>query len=682
MTSPDQDQISLDALFAAVGVSVPEAKEQSSRSESSTAKDTTEQDLLSALGIPHIGSLEKRVADEATVDAQMPDKRTSQEEQRDRASQWHQELLQAQSSEPSTSGVPTPVAVADAPARTASTSVASLPTLSASSIRPFGADASAGRIGVLEADAPALRPLSALDGQPASSEQAAPAGQMPITQQAPFAPQQQGAPMAGVQSVGGMQSAAAQPALSSSAQQPQAAFSQAQPMPYQQLQPLEQQQLQGAQRADGVAAAFQQSNDAARLQPLEQQAAPEPLWQAQAQQSQQQVQPQGAPVAAAVSALQQPPQEASVSQATPGSQSFPAQSAAATWQQQMAQQVSAVHAAKPEPEPVQPPQAQPPIQTAPVEKTDFSQMEAAAPSPNVVPNILAVPGVMEGVQGSLPYPGSLQAAPVADQAEAPLPDQAASSGPRPSEGPAPQQEMPPHPMQPMASVQGDVSAMPGAMAMPGMPPAQMPQPMQVPQQPLPGEALQELDQESKSSKLAHIVGGILIFIAVVCVVFAVCLLTGVIDLSAVNPNQAAQTNTANTQLSGQAAPSATSVESATNESDRSMMTSQSGSKSGEVVYSYVVRGVDGGTHEAVETATFGEDGKLVSSTLEIQTESQMDSDKLLDQMKQEFGESLVDGSATENQVICTVQLPRDDLDRDSYTELLSTNAPEFKVLSS
>lgn len=176
-------------------------------------------------------------------------------------------------------------------------------------------------------------------------------------------------------------------------------------------------------------------------------------------------------------------------------------------------------------------------------------------------------------------------------------------------------------------------------------------------------------------------GAILILIATVCVAFAICLLTGVIDLSAINSNPAAQSSSSSdSQLSSQASPSATgSSDGGT--TDQPAMTSQSGSKSGQVVYSYVVRGVDGGTHEAMETATFNEDGKLTSSTLEIKAESQMDAEKLLDQLKQEFGESLTEGEATENGVTCTVVLPRDDLDRDSYTELLSTNAPEFKIIS-
>ena len=199
-------------------------------------------------------------------------------------------------------------------------------------------------------------------------------------------------------------------------------------------------------------------------------------------------------------------------------------------------------------------------------------------------------------------------------------------------------------------------------------------------QPPTGEALEDLERGQASSRVAQIVGAILILIATVCVAFAICLLTGVIDLSAINSNPAAQSSSSDSQLSSQASPSATgSSDGGT--TDQPAMTSQSGSKSGQVVYSYVVRGVDGGTHEAMETATFNEDGKLTSSTLEIKAESQMDAEKLLDQLKQEFGESLTEGEATENGVTCTVVLPRDDLDRDSYTELLSTNAPEFKIIS-
>ncbi len=190
-------------------------------------------------------------------------------------------------------------------------------------------------------------------------------------------------------------------------------------------------------------------------------------------------------------------------------------------------------------------------------------------------------------------------------------------------------------------------------------------------QPLVQQTFQEtLDNEERASKATHIIGAALIVMAVACAIVAVCLIIGVFDLTGSNGSTHAPSQSS--QVSGQASPSATTSSGAE---------SAEASRLSEVVYSYVVRGVDGGTHEAVETATFGEDGRLVSSRLEISADSQEDADGLLEQLKQDYGDSFIDGMASPEKVECNVSAPRDDLDKDTYTELLSTNASEFKILS-
>lgn len=645
MTSSDQDQISLDDLFAAVGVSVPSASSPPSQA-AATQKDTTEQELLDALGIPHIGAIQKQAVEREAAQPAGLDKQERQDEQRLRARQWRQELERAGER---VASVDVSSSAEDGGALTQplQASVSALPALTESTIRPFGTDAPA-RIGVLESASGAPQPGGGAPS-PAAPVQAS-SQPRPTPQNGPDAfqaaqPFGQGAAPSAQQRQGvqpSQASAAAQPGMQpplQQAQQPQpqqVAFQQAQQMPLRPLQPVDQAAAQVPQQAAGavVQQPFQSATEAIQLRSIDQRTDADANEHAQMPSHGQQ-----APFAqsAAPTAEQPPLQQPRSFQNVP----------VAAWQQQMAQQVGSVHA-EAQQEAVQAPlpDQAPPIQTAAVEELDITQMEEAPASPLDVPvmpvhPMLATPSVQPGSQ------------PASFGEDAPEP-----SVPVPSGLPVPAA-----PQQPQ-----------------GMPVQPLPAPSV---QPPTGEALEDLEREAKTSKLAHVVGGILIFIAVVCVAFAICLLTGVIDLAAINPNHAAQTSSASTsQLSGQAAPSATSSDASSSSSQEPALSTQSGSKAGQVVYSYVVRGVDGGTHEAVETATFGDDGKLISSSLEIQTESQMDSEKLLDQLKQEFGESLTEGTATEDHVVCTVQLPRDDLDRDAYTELLSTNAPEFKIVSS
>lgn len=642
MTSPDDGLISLDDLFAAVGVSAPAGSAPSaSPAGPQSHKDTTEQDLLSALGISRAAAPEEQTA--STVDAPEPGEPEQVGSQRDRARQWRQELEAAEQR----TAAAAPKASADQPAHP---SVSALPALSSNAIQPFGASMQPARIGVLEGPAQ----FQMQQAQPVQGMLQLSAGASSGQAAAPFAQQMQGQQQP-------HQAQAAQGAQ----QAPQAAFQRAQQLPLQPLQPVDAApgSIQPMQQPPLPHQALQQLQESAPMRPLEHAMFSDAAAAVPASASDQQVvSHQGTPQPLANEAsphAMRPFQPASV----------------APWQQQMAQQVSAVHAAavadhaSSEAQPQQHQQFPSPV---------LAQAQAQGQMQALPLSAQAQPDHVE------PFGASEEAADAPQAAQAPMASELSSpSAPTMPQAPVPE-GMQAQPASPAPSTMSGTDvvfqqpsfatpapAASGVLATPDQGASAI--------QPPTGEALEDLERGQASSKVAQIVGAILIFIAVVCVAFAVCLLTGVMDLSAFNAAKTEQSSAADSQLSSQASPSATTPSDGT--ADQPAMTSRSGSKAGQVVYSYVVRGVDGGTHEAMETATFGEDGKLTSSTLEIQAESQMDAEKLLDQLKQEFGESLTEGEATDAGVTCTVVLPRDDLDRESYTELLSTNAPEFKIVS-
>lgn len=689
--SPDKDSISLDELFAAVGVSSSSSSDDASASRRKAEKETTEEDLLGALGISPVRTVPKEAPEPVSVDAAGIDKQDRREEQKNRARQWREELKQAEAQDAEAAPVAFPL-----PASPVQASITSLPDASGA-IRPFASEQGMGRIGTLEpgsgAAPQASQQAAAMPGQAPQSAQMAPAGampqqeaqqagrQMPASQpgasQRPFHPWQpqpgasgqmqpvpapvtqmpvvQQAPQQASQQI---QQQAPQPASQPGANQPPygqpVAFPAHPQQPSSQLQPLQPLQGTDSAQANEVQQAapgqmlqphsFPGMGEVGSLRPIEQQLAHDAAHD----------QPQGA--------QDQPP---SAQAAAPAFQAAPA----STWSSPQSS--------------FQPPQQTSPSvfapageEGAPAERS-LAQGVASEQAETVAfgsaqESFAAAAPIASGVMGAASEDLGASAAETGSMpatAQLPVPEGVpTASAEHPSAPFAPEPQAPAPSVQP--AITGGLFAQPEPAP---LLPAVAPQPVR-------NEALDDLEKEARSSKAAHIVGGILIAIALICVVVAVCLLTGVVDLSAFNPSKTPVSTQETTQLSGQAAPSATS--SGSSSADDPAMTTQSGSKSGEVVYSYVVRGVDGGTHEAIETATFGDDGKLVSSVLEIQSDSQEDSEKLLEQLKQEFGESLTEGTASEDKLICTVVLPRDDLDRDSYTELLSTNAPEFKILSS
>lgn len=163
------------------------------------------------------------------------------------------------------------------------------------------------------------------------------------------------------------------------------------------------------------------------------------------------------------------------------------------------------------------------------------------------------------------------------------------------------------------------------------------------------------------SKRNSILGIILIVVAVLCAVMAIFLLTGLLNVN----------NTSSGNYSGVAPSSIDSTTSA----------DQDSSSTTTAEYTYVVRGSDGSTHEAHETATFDSNGILDESTIVIDAENAEIAESLMEQLKTEFGDSVKDATLNDNHVIITLNIDRDDLTKETYTELLSANMTEFKEIS-
>lgn len=177
-----------------------------------------------------------------------------------------------------------------------------------------------------------------------------------------------------------------------------------------------------------------------------------------------------------------------------------------------------------------------------------------------------------------------------------------------------------------------------------------------------------IDQPSSSSK-GNIVGIILIIIAIVCAVLTVLLFTGTINYST---------------FSGalQQQPHSSQATSSSSSSSSSHASSASSTGATDAVYKYVVRGTDGGTYEATETAHFGETGLLEESTIDIEVADPEVANELMEQLTEEFGSSVQSATTNDKGVNIVVKVDRDDLDLNSYTELLSNSMAEFEVVDS
>ncbi|MCI9129067.1 MAG: hypothetical protein HFJ65_01935 [Eggerthellaceae bacterium] len=632
------NEISIEDLLSAVSgnsrsqASTPSSTPSSRRRQE--ASDTTEDDLLLALGLPRFDSAPKAAPQDEPVQqkAQPEDQQAPEPEEasypdqvhadtaKDRAKLWRQELSQADA-HVAASGAEAAQQPQIQEEKPFQTDISALPHLTGGSIQPFGSPEKA-KIGTLEGgpagsgskesvqgilksveqqlaeSQPASAPVQASEPQP-GAQPFAPFGQQAQTQPLPDQMQsekqaQQPSPANASQAY----PAQGMPMQGAKPQQPNPWMVPGQPHP---AQPYPQQPLS--------------------QQPSEQQPHP------QMQQMHPRFQPHPEAGAQPQPGAQQGMQPGMQPGAQPGMQPQPM----AQMQPNMAAQPS--FEVKPEEKPAS--QADIAAQAPDAASQEVASFKAEAASDEVI-QAVDVTKMPEGQQRTEPQPAI---EPHAQEREEERPDQ------------IPQPQM----LQPM------------------MPPMQPPV-----QQPFQPQVIQPAEEEPEegggTSKAAQVVGAVLIGIAVICVAFAICLLTGVFDLSAMNPS--AQSPAAS-QVSGQSSPSAT--QGSASQSDSNADAPSEGAS--QVVYSYVVRGTDGGTHEAIETASFNADGKLDSSTLEITADSQEDADALLEQLRQEFGDSMTAGSATPEKVTCTIKLSRDDLDQASYTELLSTNASEFKIVS-
>ncbi len=614
MAPQDTDQISLNDLFAAFGVAqdrkdAPAVQEAAPPvEEAPKVPDTTEADLLHALGIPESTLPKEEAKANSSPEAREEELKELREEQRDRALQWEREMTQAKEQ----GAVVEDQGPLEGPKESEGARTQPLPAQTV----PLPHK----RIG-------ALQPLSsagAPQGMPSGGAMGAPhraPGFQPHPQQAH--PQQPHSPYAQPwhpqQPYPMPQGRAPYP---SPAQQPYPApqpLVQGQPTPWaqagastqpipehpQQAQPVQGKWPPAAEMPSGRIASLEQGRK------LPEQAGP-----------------------GGISALE-PVDATSEGQAAPESPESSAAllqpAAASSWESGIASQ----DMTRPFMAPAQPVAAPVAEAPSPVSEANAPEQPAAPQEPPQAPSAPA-----EAVTRSQPV--VVEAVLLPENASIPVPPEAGGQQPSMPYGFAP--------------------APPGAYQQPAYAPPMMASPVQP-------AAPGALDKEERSSKTTHIIGAALIVMAVACAIVAICLITGTFDLTGSRGSSHEAS-----QVSGQAPSSAPAgAQDAEGSADAAPTTQK--------VFSYVVRGVDGGTHEAIETATFGQDGKLISSVLRISVDSQEDGNSLLDQLRQDYGSNFVDGNATAEQVECTVSSPRDDLDEATYTELLSTNASEFKVVS-
>ncbi len=163
--------------------------------------------------------------------------------------------------------------------------------------------------------------------------------------------------------------------------------------------------------------------------------------------------------------------------------------------------------------------------------------------------------------------------------------------------------------------------------------------------------------ERKEARGLKVVSLILAVLAVVCVVAAGCLFMGLNPLAPDGPDsghESSPTQSAGVQMTG----------------DPITMT-----------YSYVVMNADNEPCDVVETARFGEDGLLESSRLEISVASKEEAEEILAVLGKEFGVSMTESVAADDKATCTIALPENGYDPDSYTKLLEEKMTNFKVVS-
>lgn len=239
------------------------------------------------------------------------------------------------------------------------------------------------------------------------------------------------------------------------------------------------------------------------------------------------------------------------------------------------------------------------------------------------------------------------------------------------------------------------SASPSMQMPPAMQPAQLPNAQTTPQPGVPyapqqdasqgfltqpsyaaRQQIENIKQDQKRSKPTIVLGVILIVLAVVCAVFAIGILSGLFNL---HPQASAPANGGGNSQSSPLA----SISNPNNEeaAQQDADAESSADPALTAQYSYVIRGLDGTAHEAIETAEFNAAGILEQSTIQIEVSNQETADVLLEQLKDEFGDSIKDSQANENSIVIVLDINRDDLTKEAYSELLAANMVEFRQIS-
>ena len=163
--------------------------------------------------------------------------------------------------------------------------------------------------------------------------------------------------------------------------------------------------------------------------------------------------------------------------------------------------------------------------------------------------------------------------------------------------------------------------------------------------------------DRKEARGLRVVSAILAILAVICVLAAACLFMGL--------NPLAPNDEGSIQEPTSAQPAGT------------QMTGEPTSAS----YSYVVMNADNQPCEVIETASFGENGLLKSSRLEISVASKEEAEEILAVLAKEFGTSMTESAASDDRAVCVITLPENGYDPDSYAKLLEEKMTDFKVVS-
>lgn len=101
---------------------------------------------------------------------------------------------------------------------------------------------------------------------------------------------------------------------------------------------------------------------------------------------------------------------------------------------------------------------------------------------------------------------------------------------------------------------------------------------------------------------------------------------------------------------------------------------------GTVEYRYKVKGAGDGAGKAVERATFGDDGFLVRSEIEVEFPDADQAVSFLEEARAAFGDALVEGSVEDSTAVFAVDAQGEPVDRPTYTQLLRRDTVDCEVV--